>query len=95
MNWAVQDMQSKGRVGKATALLAASGSYSAAMNNAVLAATNAGLFFAVPAGGSNGNVGNSSPGSAPSACTVGATTVGDAIAPYSNYGPGSESNSTS
>jgi hypothetical protein len=42
--------------------------------------------FAVAAGGGNTNAGNFSPASEPSACTVGATTIGDARASSSNYG---------
>lgn len=86
INWAVQDMQAKGRVGKATAVLAVGGAYSAALNSAVAAASNAGLFFAVAAGSENTS-GNGSPSSEPTACTSGATTIDDAKAPYSNYGP--------
>ncbi|KAF2870614.1 peptidase S8/S53 domain-containing protein [Massariosphaeria phaeospora] len=87
INWAVRDVQAKSRVGKATALLAVGGGFSAALNSAVAAGSSAGLFFAVAAGGSNTNVSNSSPASEPSACTVGATTVNDARASSSNYGP--------
>lgn len=80
-------MQNKGRVGKATALLAVGGAYSAALNNAVAAASNSGLFFAAVAGNDNTNAGNFSPGSEPTACTVGGTTIDDAKMPSSNYGP--------
>jgi hypothetical protein len=89
INWAVQDMQSKGRVGKATALLAAGGGFSTAMNNAVAGAANAGLMFAVPTG-SEGGTGNTSPASEPTACTVGGTTMVDAKMSSSNYGSGSK-----
>jgi hypothetical protein len=82
-------MQTKNRVGKATALLALGGGYSAAMNNAVKSALAAGLFFAVPAGSENTD-GNNSPASEPTACTVGGTTIDDARMPSSNYGPGGE-----
>ncbi|KAF2272336.1 subtilase [Westerdykella ornata] len=86
INWAVQDMQTKGRVGKATALLAVGGGFSTAMNNAVANASNAGLMFAVAAGGA-ATTDNSSPASEPTACTAGGTTSADARMSSSNYGP--------
>lgn len=87
INWAVQDMQSKGRVGRATAVLAVGGSYSATLNQAVASGSNAGLFFAVVAGNSNTDAGGYSPASEPKACTVGGTTMDDAKMSTSNYGP--------
>jgi len=42
----------------------------------------------VAAGGSNVDIGNTSPARVPSAITVGAVTTGDARASSSNYGPG-------
>jgi oryzin len=86
INWTVNDIQTRGRIGKATALLAVGGSFSAALNSAVAAASNAGVMFAVAAGGDGSDAGNTSPGSEPTACTVGATTTGDARASSSNYG---------
>ncbi|KAF1968049.1 subtilisin-like protein [Bimuria novae-zelandiae CBS 107.79] len=88
INWAVQDMRTRGSVGKATAVLAVGGAYSVALNNAVAAASNAGLFFAVAAGSSNTDNVGSSPGSEPSVCTVGATTIDDVRLPSSNHGAG-------
>lgn len=87
INWAVQDMQSKGRVGSATAALTAGGGFSSALNQAVASASNAGLFFAVVAGSENTDARNISPGSEPAACTVGSTTIDDAKMSSSNYGP--------
>ncbi|KAF2450378.1 subtilisin-like protein [Karstenula rhodostoma CBS 690.94] len=86
INWAVQDIQSKGRVGQATGLLAVGGAYSAALNAAVASAANSGLMLAVAAGSEGTAGGNTSPGSEPCACVVGATTVGDARLSSSNYG---------
>ena len=82
-------MQTKGLVGRATALLAVGGAYSNALNNAVAAASNSGLFFAVAAGSSNTDNSGSSPGSEASVCTTGASTIDDARLSSSNYGPGS------
>jgi hypothetical protein len=87
INWSVQDIQNKTRVGKATALLAVGGSFSTALNSAVAAASNSGLMFAVAAGNSNTNAGAMSPSSEPTACTVGGSTINDAIMSTSNYGP--------
>lgn len=63
------------------------GSFSAALNSAVAAASNSGLMFAVVAGNSNTNAGTTSPGSELTACTVGGTTINDAMMSTSNYGP--------
>ncbi|KAF2110600.1 subtilisin-like protease Pr1A [Lophiotrema nucula] len=88
INWTVQDIQTRGRLQKATALLTIGGGFSAALNNAVAAASNAGVMFAVAAGNENTGSSNSSPGSEPTACTVGGTTIDDARMSTSNYGPG-------
>ncbi|KAF2731144.1 subtilisin-like protease [Polyplosphaeria fusca] len=89
INWAVNDMKTRaGATGRSTALLAVGGSVSTALNNAVAAGSSAGLFFAVVAGNENQNTGNTSPGSEPSACTVGGTTISDERMSSSNYGAG-------
>lgn len=62
------------------------GSASTALDNAVNAAINAGVIFAIAAGNSNANACNYSPARVPNALTVGATTSTDARASYSNYG---------
>lgn len=56
------------------------------MDNAVTSLTNAGIHVAVAAGNSNVNAANTSPARAPSAVTVGASTIGDAKASFSNFG---------
>jgi hypothetical protein len=88
INWCVTDMQTRGggRVNKSAALLAVGGGFSASLNQAVASGSTNGLFFAVAAGGSNTNAGQTSPASEPSACTVGGTTIDDARASWSNYG---------
>lgn len=58
------------------------------LDDAVTALVNAGYVVVVAAGNNNGlNACNYSPGSAPSALTVGATTSTDQRASYSNIGP--------
>lgn len=52
----------------------------------VAAAVAAGVFFGLAAGNNNDDAANYSPGSEPSACTVGATDSSDAKASFSNYG---------
>ncbi|MSX18117.1 MAG: S8 family serine peptidase, partial [Actinobacteria bacterium] len=66
--------------------LSIGGSVSASVNAAILRLTNAGITVVVAAGNSNLNSCNYSPSSAPSAITVGSTTLSDAKASYSNYG---------
>ena len=86
IDWAVDDMTSKKRVGKAVANLSLGGGYSRASNDAVAAAVQAGLFMAVAAGNENMDASQTSPASETSACTVGATDINDRIAGFSNFG---------
>lgn len=62
------------------------GEFSKTTNDAIEEAVAAGAFIAVAAGNDGEDVAGYSPGSAPSACTVGATTKNDARAEFSNYG---------
>ncbi|KAL2072961.1 hypothetical protein VTL71DRAFT_10285 [Oculimacula yallundae] len=86
IQWAVNDMKSKGRVGKALANLSLGSSFSQAVNDAVAAAVQEGLFMGVAAGNANVDVSGKSPASAPTACTVAASDEADAKAYYSNFG---------
>ncbi|KAK3403327.1 peptidase S8/S53 domain-containing protein [Sordaria brevicollis] len=76
LNWIVTDKTTRpGCNLGSSAVIAASGSYSSAVNAAVNnLVTNGGVFTAVAAGSEGTNVGNSSPASAANACTAGATT---------------------
>jgi oryzin len=85
-NWAVSDIRSKGRVGKAVINMSLGGGPSAAFNNAVQAAYQAGIVTVVAAGNEGRDVGSDSPASAPNAITVGATDSNDQQASYSNFG---------
>jgi oryzin len=85
-NWAVADIKTKGRVGKAVINMSLGGGTSAAFNNAVEAAYRAGIVTVVAAGNQGRDVGGDSPASAGSAITVGAVDSGDRQAGYSNYG---------
>jgi subtilisin family serine protease len=62
------------------------GGFSQAVNDAVTRLTNSGVSLAVAAGNENQDACNTSPGSAPSAISVGATTNTDARASFSNWG---------
>ncbi|KIM35761.1 hypothetical protein M413DRAFT_32226 [Hebeloma cylindrosporum] len=62
------------------------GGVSTSLDNAVASLTNAGIHVAVAAGNSNADAANTSPARAPSANTVGASTIADARASFSNFG---------
>lgn len=70
----------------AVANLSLGGGYSASVNSAVAALVNDGVTVAVAAGNSMDNACNYSPASTPSAITVGASTISDVQASFSNYG---------
>jgi len=77
----------------AVANMSLGGGLSTALNNAVNAAVEAGVFFAVAAGNNNGDACNGSPSSAAQATCVGATTIApsglseiDQRASFSNFG---------
>jgi oryzin len=85
-NWAVSDIRSKGRVGKAVINMSLGGGHSDAFNAAVQAAYDAGIVTVVAAGNQGRDVGNDSPASAPAAITVSAVDQTDAQPSYSNFG---------
>ena len=70
----------------AVANMSLGGDPSAALNAAVARAVDAGITFAVAAGNSNADACNYSPSSEGKALTIGATTITDAKASYSNFG---------
>ncbi|KAJ3346729.1 hypothetical protein GGF32_007373 [Allomyces javanicus] len=99
INYVAAQAKAKGKT--VAANMSLGGSYSAALNSAVKAATSSGVVFAVAAGNENQNACNTSPASEPSAITVGATTKTDTRSSFSNYGscldvfaPGSSITST-
>lgn len=85
-NWAVSDIRSKGRVGKAVINMSLGGGTSTAFNNAVEAAYQAGVVTVVAAGNQGRDVGSDSPASATHAITVAAVDNNDSQASYSNFG---------
>ena len=70
----------------AVANMSLGGGFSSSLNLAVTNAVNAGITFVVAAGNSNTDACTQSPAAAPAALTIGATTITDARASYSNFG---------
>lgn len=62
------------------------GDFSQAVNDAVAASVDAGLFFAVAAGNEASDISTTSPASEPKAFSVGATDSTDNMASFSNFG---------
>ena len=86
----------------AVANMSLTGGYSSAVNTAVANSIEAGVVYALAAGNNGTNACSYSPASTGAALTVGATTIADSRASYSNYGscldlfaPGSSITSTS
>lgn len=80
-----KDGKKKGFKGSA-ANMSLGGGKSQALDMAVNAAVDAGIHFAVAAGNDNADSCNYSPAAAANAVTVGASTIGDERAYFSNYG---------
>ena len=80
------DWVASNRTLPAVANMSVSGGFSAALNDAVQRAIDAGVTFAVAAGNSASDACGYSPSSAPNALTVGATTNIDGMASFSNWG---------
>lgn len=70
----------------AVANMSLGGGANQALNDAVAAAVDAGVFFAVAAGNENTDACTKSPASEPKATTVGSTTSSDARSSFSNFG---------
>lgn len=80
------DWVAKNRVLPAVANISLEGALSPTLNAAVQAVINAGVVVVVAAGNDAGNACNYSPGSTPSAVTVGASASFDAMSGFSNSG---------
>ncbi|THV21700.1 S8 family peptidase [Glycomyces paridis] len=72
--------------GPAVANMSLGGTFSQALNDAIAAAVESGVTFAIAAGNEGQDACNVSPGSEPSAITVGATDQTDTQTSWSNYG---------
>ena len=84
MNWVANAARSSGR--PSIASLSLGGGFISSVNTAAANLVSSGVTTVVAAGNSNVNAANSSPASTPSVITVGASTIADAKASYSNYG---------
>ncbi|KAI0669858.1 serine protease [Trametes maxima] len=84
LNWIGQQVSSSGR--PSIASLSLGGGASTSLDNAVTALTRQGVHVTVAAGNSNVDAANTSPARAAAAVTVGASTIADARASFSNFG---------
>ncbi|KAI9316607.1 serine protease 1 [Dichotomocladium elegans] len=95
VDWATQEHLKEAQAAKAAgkvykgavANMSLGGSKSRSLDIAVNAAVDAGIVFAVAAGNENEDACNSSPSGAEKVITVGATTITDERAEFSNFGP--------
>jgi oryzin len=85
-DWACNDIATKGRGAKAVINMSLGGGFSASFNSAVGDCYDAGVVTVVAAGNDGANAANYSPASAPEAITVGAITISNSRASFSNYG---------
>lgn len=82
-------MQSAATSGKPSVIsMSLGGGVSTALDRAVTAATAAGVHVVVAAGNEAADANTSSPARAPAVITVGASTINDTIASFSNFGAG-------
>jgi subtilisin family serine protease len=87
MDFVAQDAGSRpGCEAGSVANMSLGGGYSQTSNDATAAMVNAGVFVAAAAGNENVDAKDTSPASAPLACTVGATDSSDTKALFSNFG---------
>ncbi|KAL2174084.1 serine protease [Thermothelomyces heterothallicus CBS 202.75] len=86
LDWAVRDARARGTANRSVINLSVSGSFSQAINDAIQAATDAGLTVVAAAGNQGKDAWDQSPASAPSAITVGAIDRHDNRAVFSNWG---------
>lgn len=89
IEWAVGDhkkAQQKATHRGSVANMSLGGGFSRALNSAVDAAVDAGIHFAVAAGNEDDDACNTSPASAKKVISVGASTIDDERAWFSNYG---------
>uniref|UniRef100_A0A8H7KC05 Peptidase S8/S53 domain-containing protein n=1 Tax=Bionectria ochroleuca TaxID=29856 RepID=A0A8H7KC05_BIOOC len=86
MEFVVEDAPKKDCPKGVVVNMSLGGGFSQALNDAADAITKAGIFLAVAAGNEGADASTSSPASAESACTVGATDKTDGFASFSNFG---------
>ncbi|KAG8954820.1 subtilisin-like serine protease [Tulasnella sp. 419] len=84
INWVINQYRASGR--PSVISMSLGGGADTTLDNAVNSANSNGIFVAVAAGNSNVDAGSTSPARASGAFTVGASTIADARASFSNYG---------
>ena len=84
MNWVAKTAADSGR--PSVASLSFGGSNMASVNSAAASLVSSGVTTVVSANNGDRDASNYSPASSPDAITVGATTIDDAKASYSNFG---------
>lgn len=82
IEWVTSNARSKGNASKCVANMSLGGGFSAALNKAVNAAAASGITFVVAAGNETVDASTTSPASAESAITVGATNIKDEMTEY-------------
>ncbi|KAL0783530.1 hypothetical protein CaCOL14_001436 [Colletotrichum acutatum] len=88
LEWSVQNItNTPGRAGKSVISMSLATATSTALNDAIDAATNLGVFVVVGAGNDGKDASTRSPASAPTAFTVGAIDINSTRATWSNFGP--------
>ena len=86
LDWIMSPLNTNSKT-QAVLNLSIGGGASSSINDAILRLTNAGITVVAAAGNETTDACTRSPASAPTAITVGATTIVDTKAGYSNYGP--------
>jgi len=85
MDWVAGAAKKSGR--PSVASISVGGEISIAVNDAATSLVASGVTTVVAAGNDRADANTTSPASAPSVITVGATNIGDAKADFSNFGP--------
>ncbi|KAK0430628.1 serine protease [Armillaria borealis] len=84
LEWVIDAVEASGK--PSIVSLSLGGSASTTFDNGIIAVINAGIHVVVAAGNDNTNASGTSPARVAAAITVGATTIADARASFSNYG---------
>ncbi|KAK0215376.1 serine protease [Armillaria fumosa] len=84
LEWVIDAVEASGK--SSIVSLSLGGSASTTFDNGIIAVINAGIHVVVAAGNDNTNASGTSPARVAAAITVGASTIADARASFSNYG---------
>jgi cerevisin len=86
IEWVIKHHKSRGKGAKSAANMSLGGGRSKTLDKVVDAAVDAGVHFVVAAGNDDADACNYSPAASEKAITVGATTIADRLAWFSNHG---------